>query len=236
MADVSDEVPRLPLLSLTEAMQVAAHELGHDAAEVSTVAEQLADVVRARSTDESLSALTERLVTAVEQLGRSMAELLEDPEQLRRLELAPVRVAEVAERVIACHDPSGHDIDHQVASVVVQLDRVKFERIVDNLLVNALQHTPPGSRVRIGVGAVPGGAVEVVVEDDGPGLPPETAERIFGPGADEGRGGLSIVARFARLHGGHARAEPAGCGRRPARHGHPADPRPERRPTVGDGG
>lgn len=212
MADVSDEVPRLPLLSLTEAMQVAAHELGHDAAEVSTVAEQLADVVRARSTDESLSALTERLVTAVEQLGRSMAELLEDPEQLRRLELAPVRVAEVAERVIARHDPSGHDIDHQVASVVVQLDRVKFERIVDNLLVNALQHTPPGSRVRIGVGAVPGGAVEVVVEDDGPGLPPETAERIFGPGADEGRGGLSIVARFARLHGGHARAEPAGSG------------------------
>jgi signal transduction histidine kinase len=210
-------VARLPLLSLSEALEVASHELGHDVAEVSTAAEQLADVVSTRrvdeEVDEELVQLVGRLSTAVEQLSRSLGELLDDPEQLRRLQLSPVRVADVVERILEVHDPSGHHVEHDVASVVVRLDRVKFERIVDNLLLNALQHTPAGCEVRLQVAAVPGGGVEIVVEDDGPGLPAETAERIFGSGPDQGRGGLSIVARLARLHGGDARADVAASGR-----------------------
>jgi signal transduction histidine kinase len=96
--------------------------------------------------------------------------------------------------------------------VVVSLDAAKVERIVENLLANALRHTPSGSRVWVRVRAVDGGA-DVCVEDDGPGVPEELRESVFdafvrGPDApihSPGVGvGLSLVGRFAVLHGGRA--------------------------------
>ena len=75
-----------------------------------------------------------------------------------------------------------------------------------------MKHTPPGSRIWIRVEPSDGGAL-LTVEDDGPGVPPELKAEIFeafrrGPSTSEhspGVGvGLSLVARFAELHGGRA--------------------------------
>ena len=99
-----------------------------------------------------------------------------------------------------------------VESVTAEIDVAKVERIVENLIYNAYKHTPPDSQVSVSVTAADGGVL-IAVDDDGAGVPPELRERIFEPfqrgrpGASHASGtgiGLSLVARFAALHGGRA--------------------------------
>ena len=84
--------------------------------------------------------------------------------------------------------------------------------ILENLLANADLHTPPGSRIWIRCWREGDTAAVIAVEDDGPGVPAELATKIFdafyrGPGSGRTPGsgiGLSLVARFAEMHGGRA--------------------------------
>ena len=98
---------------------------------------------------------------------------------------------------------------------VVPIDPPKVERIVENLLVNAAKHTPPGTPVHVSVSATPDGAV-IAVEDEGGGVPDELREKIFeefrqgtdAPQASPGVGvGLTLVRRFAEMHHGRAWVE-----------------------------
>ena len=82
--------------------------------------------------------------------------------------------------------------------------------LVDNLLQNALRHGRPQGRIDVAVSSRDGQA-SLIVDDDGPGIPPEERERVFqrfvrGAGArGPGSGlGLALVAQQARLHGGTA--------------------------------
>jgi two-component system NtrC family sensor kinase len=76
-----------------------------------------------------------------------------------------------------------------------------------NLIRNAMDASPAGGAVRVGVHAS-GGSVEIAVEDDGPGIPPGDEERIFDPfftTKPPGRGtglGLALVAAIAEAHAG----------------------------------
>jgi signal transduction histidine kinase len=94
----------------------------------------------------------------------------------------------------------------------VNADAAKVERMMENLLANAARHTPPDSSIWLRFEEADGGVV-IVVEDDGPGVPDEQKELIFeafrrGWTTAEGSGiGLSLVARFAELHGGRAWVE-----------------------------
>lgn len=83
-----------------------------------------------------------------------------------------------------------------------------LERVVDNLLRNALKHTPAGTNVWVRTEA----PARLIVEDDGPGVPGELHARIFepfqqGPGQldrhSPGTGiGLSLTQRIVGLHNG----------------------------------
>jgi two-component system OmpR family sensor kinase len=84
-----------------------------------------------------------------------------------------------------------------------------------NLLENALRHTPPGTQIRVCTGASDGQAT-LVVEDDGPGVPPELAptlfERFVRGAGDRGGSfglGLAIVKAVAESHGGSVVLESA---------------------------
>jgi signal transduction histidine kinase len=91
--------------------------------------------------------------------------------------------------------------------------RDDLHRLALNLLENAVRHTPPGTHIRAGTD-MRDGVATLVVEDDGPGIPPELARRVFdrfvrGAG-DGGRGsglGLSIVRAVAESHGGSVTLE-----------------------------
>ncbi|MDQ8020434.1 MAG: two-component system sensor histidine kinase KdpD [Moraxellaceae bacterium] len=97
---------------------------------------------------------------------------------------------------------------------LVEFDAVLMERVLTNLLENAAKYTPPGSIIEIGAEALPE-RLRVWVADNGPGLPPGRAERLFGKftrGHEEsaipGVGlGLAIVRAIVETHGGSVRAE-----------------------------
>ena len=91
------------------------------------------------------------------------------------------------------------------------------EQMLDNLVENAVEATPPGGTVTVQVRASPA-AAEIHVLDDGPGMTAEERERAFdrfwrSPGArasTKGSGlGLAIVRQLAAVDGGAAELEPA---------------------------
>jgi signal transduction histidine kinase len=92
---------------------------------------------------------------------------------------------------------------------VVPADAPKLERMVENLVVNAVRHTPDDARVTVRVRSEDGGAL-ICVDDDGPGVPDDLKAAVFEPfrkadARSPGSGiGLSLVGRFAELHAGRA--------------------------------
>ena len=101
-------------------------------------------------------------------------------------------------------------------SVRLRGEAMQLARLVANLLDNAFKYAPRGSRVRLSIAEGP----RIVVEDDGPGVPPEEADRIFQRflrGAAKGNGhglGLALVTVIAARHGLSARVESASPGAR----------------------
>jgi PAS domain S-box-containing protein len=163
--------------------------------------------------------LANRISANARKLDRMVTDLL-DLDRLARGIVQPKRrrvdVAALIRRAVDDSDlaPSGR-VSLDAEEVVVDVDAAKVERIVENLLANASRHTPAGTPVSVRVMAAQGGVV-LVVEDRGPGVPPEIRESIFepfrqGPDAPEhspGVGvGLTLVRRFAELHGGRAWVE-----------------------------
>jgi two-component system OmpR family sensor kinase len=102
-----------------------------------------------------------------------------------------------------------HEITLDVQPAVVEGDRDELHRLVINLIENALRHTPPGTSIRVATQTLPEGQVELVVEDDGPGVPEELDPTLFERfvrGAGDAGGsfglGLAIVQAVALSHGG----------------------------------
>jgi signal transduction histidine kinase len=98
----------------------------------------------------------------------------------------------------------------------VSADIGRIERVLENLVKNGIEHTPPGGRVEIALAAADG-SVEVRVSDTGSGIPAEDLPHIFdpyyrsssGPAAGkEGTGlGLAIARRIINLHGSEITVE-----------------------------
>jgi PAS domain S-box-containing protein len=167
-----------------------------------------------------------RLTANARKLDRLLGGLL-DLDRLGRGVVEPRRERiDLGEFVATVVDQAQADLvgDHPVfvdlAPVQIAVDSAKVERIVENLLVNASRHTPPGTPIWVRVDRHDPGAL-LTVADAGPGVPVEQRERIFqpfhrGPSAashSPGSGvGLALVAQFAGLHGGRAWVEPRAGG------------------------
>lgn len=102
----------------------------------------------------------------------------------------------------------------------VHADLGMIERVLSNLLDNALRHTPEGGVVEVGL-AVSGDALDVTVADTGPGIPQELRDGLFqrpftlGGARRDGGLGLRIVHRMLELHGSRITLlDPAGQGAR----------------------
>lgn len=152
-------------------------------------------------------------------LNRLLSDLL-DIDRLARGIAEPVRtptdVGALIEMVIDGSEMLGdHPVEVQADAGTVDIDASKVERIIQHLLVNAARHTPPRTPIWVKARLQDGGAL-IIVEDAGPGVPEDLRSRIFEPFEQGERRiehapgvgvGLSLVSRFAQLHGGKAWVE-----------------------------
>jgi two-component system osmolarity sensor histidine kinase EnvZ len=153
----------------------------------------------------------------VEEMKRDLAEMEhmideylafargEGGEALERIAIAPL-LGEVSEGAVRAGAEVKVAADAALAATV-RPNAIK--RALSNLVMNAAAH---GERVEVEAHATPTGGVEIIIDDDGPGIPPDRFEEAFTPFGrlDEARNqnekgvglGLAIARDVARGHGG----------------------------------
>ncbi|MGW4797879.1 sensor histidine kinase [Nonomuraea sp. NPDC004297] len=202
MADASHEL-RTPLTSIRGFAEL--YRLGQE--------KDLAEAVRLLGRIEGQAARMGLLVEDMLLLARL--------DQRRELAMRPVDLLSLAATVVIDAQTLAPDRRIELArlfggegDVVVTGDEPRLAQVINNLVTNALTHTPPGTAFQVRVGMTGDQAV-VEVADEGPGFSEEVAERVFERfyRADPARGtggsglGLSIAATLAEAHGGIVTAE-----------------------------
>jgi two-component system sensor histidine kinase KdpD len=162
---------------------------------------------------EDRAGLLDTIRTEARRLDRLVANLLD----LSRLEVGAAdprpELRTVDDLVAGALDGLGAEGNRVVCTLppdapLVRVDPTQIERVLVNLLENALKFSPPETRVKVDVEPV-NGEIVIRVRDFGPGLAPGEAERVFEPflpgrrpGARAGTGlGLAIAQGFAQANG-----------------------------------
>jgi signal transduction histidine kinase len=124
-----------------------------------------------------------------------------------------VDLSEVVKQLVDIYQPAMVERHHEVTidlepHVVVEADLSLVNRVVSNLLENELTHLPEGCRVMVRLHSHPESA-ELVIEDNGPGFPPDIGNRAFERfvkgNHSPGHGlGLAFVDAVVQAHGGTA--------------------------------
>ena len=161
-----------------------------------------------------------RLMTLIQHEAGRMGRLVEDllllarfdtdrPLDRRHVDLASIAAQAVQAARIVNPDCPIALLDGD--PVIVYADTERLRQIIDNLIGNAAQHTPPRAAVTVSVTGTTG-LGEVIVADNGPGMTAAQAARVFERfyRTDEARTrarggaglGLSIAASLAAAHGG----------------------------------
>jgi two-component system OmpR family sensor kinase len=193
VADASHEL-RTPLTSVLANLELLAESLGGDEGEAARSA--------LRSSQRMRRLVADLLLLARTDVGRVVTR--------ESCDLAQIVVEAAGELGPVSDD---HEIVLDVRPALVEAARDELHRLTINLLENALRHTPPGTRIAVETTTADGQAT-LVVQDDGPGVPPELAPTLFGRfvrGAGDRGGsfglGLAIVKAVAETHGGSVTLE-----------------------------
>jgi two-component system, OmpR family, sensor kinase len=193
VADASHEL-RTPLTSVLANLELLAESLHGDEGEAARSA--------LRSSQRMRRLVADLLLLARTDVGRVV------PRE-------PCDLAQIAVEAAGELGPvSGeHEIVLDVHPAIVEAARDEIHRVSINLIENALRYTPPGTRIRVSTRADEGQA-RLIVQDDGPGVPPELASTLFERfvrGAGDRGGsfglGLAIVKAVAETHGGSVTLE-----------------------------
>jgi len=203
-------------------LSTVSHELRAPLASVlgfSLTLQQRGDNVGARAR----AGMIDKIVGQAQRLERLLSDLL-DNERLRHgfvlPELRPADVAALMRTIAGEYGAAGHAITVSAEPTFANVDSAKVERIVDNLLLNAVKHTPRGTEIELRLDHHADDLL-ITVNDNGPGIPQEFKKAIFEifdrggqiepkvPGAGIG---LSLVGRLAAIHGGRAWVEDSASG------------------------
>jgi len=168
---------------------------------------------------ERLTHLVAQLLTLARQEPGAATPTLE-PVDLRAL--AAGVVADMTQAALDCDIDLGLDAEAGAQPATVRGDADALRILLTNLLDNALSYIPRGCRVDVHVRqAADGHSVELVVSDNGPGIPQAERERVFDrfyrlPDAPTGGSGLglAIVAEIVQSHGARIALEDAAPGLR----------------------
>jgi len=138
-----------------------------------------------------------------------------------KLELQPVELRGLTGRIFthlqAKADGKKVLLVNELPAITARADVNRLDQVLTNLVDNAIKYGRPEGRVTVGGRRLDDGRLEVFVQDDGPGIPPEALERVFerfyrvdkARSRDQGGTGLglSIVKHIVQAHGGEVRVE-----------------------------
>ena len=170
--------------------------------------------------DEIAKETRSEMVAHLTAQARKLERLLSDLLDLDRLRHGLVRpgfrtrdVGRLVAEVAGAYPVDGHPVEVDVEPVLAEVDAAQVERIVENLLGNAIKHTPRGTDICVRVTRCDEGVL-ITVDDCGPGVSEEHRTAIFeifnrgGTSDTPGTGiGLSLVAQFTAVHGGRVWVE-----------------------------
>jgi signal transduction histidine kinase/CheY-like chemotaxis protein len=209
-----------------EFLAILSHELRNPLAAISTAAAVL-------DTGAGAGGDAPRLVASIRRQSQHLARLIDDLLDIGRmtankliLRKEPVELADAVRRCVDVFAttrglPSGR-IELALAPVWIDADPVRVAQIVENLIGNALKHTPVGRPIRASVRDL-GEVAELRVEDEGLGIRSELLPHVFDAftqgqqGLDRSAGGLglglTLVRRLTELHHGTIEARSGGANR-----------------------
>jgi two-component system sensor histidine kinase ChvG len=199
-----------------------AHELKNPLTSLRSAVETLPLAKTAESRDRLLAVIQhdvkrlDRLISDISDASRLDAEM-------QRQEAQPVNVAKLLTTVVSVANER-HDDGVSVtlnfeggrgAAFMVLGNDSRLGQVIDNLIDNARSFSPPGGTVRVTCQRLRN-EIEIVVDDDGPGVPEEAREKIFErfythrphqPFGQNSGLGLSISKHIIEAHGGRIRTE-----------------------------
>lgn len=168
-------------------------------------------------------ATTERMIRQTNQL---LALARAEPEHFEKTRLEPLALHSLIEQSIQLFVEQASckqiDLGFDLRPVMIRGDRFLLRDLIDNLIDNAIRYTPAGGSVTVSclppAGGRAAGGGRLVVEDSGPGIPPERREQVFSrfvrlDDRISGSGlGLAIVRDIATVHGAECRIDAASSG------------------------
>jgi signal transduction histidine kinase len=212
------------LAAVGQMAAMVAHEvrnpLGILRGQVELARERLGDQVPTREQERFVEMLSE-----IDRLNRLTGEFLslarDAPLDRADVELGELAAETVeAARLATAAGGARLEVATPPAPIVVDGDRGRLRQALYNLILNAVQVGGPEVTVRVAAKADGDGRARLSVEDDGPGVPPELAKRLFEPFVSARPGGsglgLTVARRVAEQHGGTLGLEPPPPGGRGA--------------------
>ena len=175
--------------------------------------------------------VAERFLKIIERNAERLDLLIQDLLTISALEsgrmelnLQPVALRALAEKVFADLQAKAKNKDvsliNDLPELTANADVNRLEQVLANLVDNAIKYGRAQGSVKVSGQKVADGKVEIFVQDDGPGIPPESLDRVFerfyrvdkARSRDQGGTGLglSIVKHIVHSHGGEvwAKSEP----------------------------
>ncbi|TDD44168.1 sensor histidine kinase KdpD [Nonomuraea terrae] len=215
---LQEEAARAEPLAAADKMRTALlAAVSHDLRTPLAAAKAAVESLRSQDVQWSPHDRDELLATADESLAR-LVRLVENLLDMSRLQagvlglsLHPVALEEVVPRAVEDLGPLRDRIEGDISVELPEIaaDPALLERVLVNLLTNAVRHSPPGRRVLL-TASWHGEHVEIRVVDRGPGIPPEAHDRVFQPfqrlgDRDNGAGmglGLALSRGLTEAMGG----------------------------------
>jgi two-component system sensor histidine kinase PilS (NtrC family) len=209
------------LEGIAELSASLAHEIKNPLASIRSAVEQLSRMPRASEDEKILSGLVQR---ESDRLSRVLSEFL-DFARTAMTHVQPVDITAIARNAVQLVSSQPGIADgvkivekFPATPMTIDADEDLLHRAIYNLLLNAVQASPPNRDVLIEGGELQphqlpeelpefaGGAFGVLVTDQGPGISPQIRDRLFDPFVTTKSGGsglgLSIVQRAVQAHGG----------------------------------